>query len=324
MKRPNILRSASLRTAAVAMVCLGTLGVLMPSTAMASSSTNTVNSSWPTTLTMAGVGFSNSDTLYASLAPIVALVKKQLDVTLTMQNSTSYASVIEAQEAGKVQIAEYGPFSYFIAVNQGIKLENIGIDLTAPNTNGGYYSEAVINPKLTPDITSVKDFKGKKVCFSDPSSTSGYLYPTYGLLQNGINPSTGVTPVFSGSDTATAVAVAKGECQVGYTNNINEEDAVATHLLNPKDIKMVWQSPEIPGSPDAVSMSVPASLRAALKTLFVNEANSTYLSKHGYCKSAAACTLIMGQWGFGSPAGWSTAPIKKVCQLTKSPACTTA
>jgi phosphonate transport system substrate-binding protein len=241
-----------------------------------------------------------------------------------MQNSTSYASVIEAQEAGKVQIAEYGPFSYYIAVNQGVKLENIGIDITAPNTNGGYYSWGVVNPKLTPTITSVKDFKGKKVCFSDPSSTSGYLYPTYGLLQAGINPSTGVTPVFSGSDTATAVAVAKGECQVGYTNSINEPDAVAQHQLNPKDVKIVWRSPEIPGSPDAVSMSLPASLRSALKTLFDTEANSTYLAKHGYCKTEAACTLIMGQWGYASPAGWSTKPIKKVCTLTKSPACTTA
>jgi hypothetical protein len=50
---------------------------------------------------------------------------------------TSYAAMIEAQQAGKAQLIEYGPFSYWIALNRGLKIENVGIPITSPNTDGG-------------------------------------------------------------------------------------------------------------------------------------------------------------------------------------------
>ena len=108
-----------------------------------------------------------------------------MDVTLKVDTGTSYSAMIEAQEAGKAQLVEYGPFSYEIAVHQGVKITNVGLVTSAPNTDGSYYSLGVVDPQRTPSITSLKDATGKKVCFSDPASTSGYLYPSYGLLSVG-------------------------------------------------------------------------------------------------------------------------------------------
>jgi phosphonate transport system substrate-binding protein len=285
---------------------------------------NTVNSSWPTSLVLGEVGQENSTTLLASLAPVKKLMQKDLDIDLKVVTGTSYASMIEAQQAGKAQLILYGPFSYFIAKNMGLKIQNIGIGIAAPHTDGGYYSEGVINPKETPQITSIKDFKGKKVCFSDPASTSGYLYPSYGLLQAGISPTKGVTPVFAGTDTATALEVSKGSCQVGFTNNLSLPPAEASHAINAADVKIVWKSVEIPGSPIAVSDSVPASLRAALENFLVQKANSTYLTKQGYCSSVAKCTTAMGQWGYANPGVANFSQIKTICEKTKSPSCTKA
>jgi hypothetical protein len=39
--------------------------------------------------------------------------------------------MIEAQKAGKAQLVVYGPFSYQIAVNQGIKIQNVGLITSA-------------------------------------------------------------------------------------------------------------------------------------------------------------------------------------------------
>jgi phosphonate transport system substrate-binding protein len=58
--------------------------------------------------------------------------------------------------------------------------------ISAPNTTGAYYSVGVVKPKLNPGITSIKDFAGKKTCYSDPASTSGYLAAAPG--DDGVGP----------------------------------------------------------------------------------------------------------------------------------------
>jgi phosphonate transport system substrate-binding protein len=282
---------------------------------------NKMHPGWPATLTVGEVGEENSVALEASLAPLAKLFKAKLGITLNVTTGTSYAAMIEAQQAGKAQLIEYGPFSYWLALNKGLKIQNVGILITAPNTNGGYYSEAVVNPKLTPQITSLADFAGKKTCFSDPASTSGYLIPSYGLMKAGVSPTTGVTPVFAGSDSAAPLYVAKGSCQVGFTNNLNLPSIFTQNHVSRSDIKIVWTSPEIPGNPIAASDSLPASLRSAIENLLVNDGNSNYFAAHGYCSSVSACTNVTGQWGWASPSVANYSQIAEVCKITNSPSC---
>jgi phosphonate transport system substrate-binding protein len=282
---------------------------------------NKVNPSWPTTLTIGEVGEENSTALEASLAPLTKLFHDKLGITLKVTTGTSYAAMIEAQQAGKAQLIEYGPFSYYLALGKGLKIENVGIPITAPHTDGGYYSEGVVNPKLNPSVTSIKDFAGKKTCFSDPASTSGYLYPSYGLLQAGISPTTGVNPVFAGSDSTAPLNVAKGSCQVGFTNNLSLPLIYTQNHIPQSDIKIVWKSVEIPGSPIAASDSLPASLRSAMVKLLVNDANSDYYAAHHYCSSVSQCTTVTSQWGFASPSVANYSSIASICKLTNSPSC---
>jgi phosphonate transport system substrate-binding protein len=282
---------------------------------------NTVNSTWPTTVTLGEVGEENSTTLLASLAPLQKLLQTKMDVTLKVTTGTSYSAMIEAQEAGKAQLVIYGPFSYEIAVHNGAKIENVGLTTDAPNTDGGYWSEAVVDPQRTPDITSLKQASGKKVCFSDPASTSGYLYPSYGLLQDGINPTTGVTPVFAGSDSTTAIDTAQGSCQIGFTNTDSLPTIYTANHISQSAIKIIWKSSEIPASPIAASDSLPASFRSTLENLLVNDANSAYFAAHGYCSSVSACTTETGQYGFANPTLANYTPILQICAVTKSSSC---
>jgi phosphonate transport system substrate-binding protein len=282
---------------------------------------NTVNSTWPTSITFGSVGQSNATTLLQSMEPVVKLLQAKLDVKMNVVVGTSYSAMIEAQQAGKAQLVEYGPFSYYIAVNHGLKIENVGLPITAPNTDGGYYSEAVVNPQKNPGITTLADAAGKKVCFSDPASTSGYLYPSYGLLTDKISPTTGVTPVFAGSDSTTAIDAAQGSCQIGFTNSISLPLVYTQNHVSKSSLKVIWTSQEIPASPVAASDSLPASFRAALENVLVNDANSPYMAAHGYCSSAAQCTTITSQWGYAKPSLANYAPIAQICKVTKSSSC---
>jgi phosphonate transport system substrate-binding protein len=286
-----------------------------------SSTGNKVHPGWPTTLVFGSVGEDDATTLLQSLAPLQDLLRAKLGIHLTVVVGTSYASMIEAQASGKAQLIEYGPFSYWIAEHQGIKIQNVGVVINAPNTTGAYYSVGVVNPKVNPGITSIKDFAGKKTCYSDPASTSGYLYPSYGLLSVGINPNTGVTPVFAGSDTTAPLDVAKGSCQVGFSNNLDLPLIFTQNHIPHSDIKIVWTSEAIPGSPVAASDSLPASLRSALENVLVNDGNSAYFVAHHYCSSIASCDNITGQYGYAPPSVANYSVIAQICAITKSPSC---
>jgi phosphonate transport system substrate-binding protein len=334
MRSPRIARWTKLAAAAVLIVtavaaCSSSSsttastgsGTSSSSSAAAGGTGNTVNSAWPTSVTLGEVGEPNATALVESLQPLQDLLKAKMDVTLKVTAGTSYAAMIEAQEAGKAQLVVYGPFSYEIAVHQGVKIQNVGLVTNAPNSDGGYYSLAVVDPQRTPDITSLKDAAGKKVCFSDPASTSGYLYPSYGLLQAGISPTTGVSPVFAGNDTTTAVDVAQGSCQIGFSNTDNLPAAFTTDHVSKSAVKIIWTSQEIPASPMAVSDSLPQSFRTTLENLLVNDGNSAYFAKEGYCSSVTACTTETGQYGFANPDLANYAPILTICAVTKSSSC---
>ena len=313
--------AAMVVVALVAGVTATACGSTSTTSSLTGAGSNKVHPGWPTTLTIGEVGQENSTTLEASLAPLQKLFEAKLGIKLTVTTGTSYAAMIEAQQAGKAQLIGYGPFSYWLALNKGLKIQNVGILITAPHSDGGYYSEAVVNPKLTPGITSLKDFAGKKTCFSDPASTSGYLYPSYGLLKAGVSPTTGVTAVFAGSDSTAPLNVAKGSCQVGFTNNLSLPEIFTQNHVPQSDIKIVWKSPKIPGNPIAASDALPASLRSAIENLLVNDANSNYFAAHGYCSSVSACTTLTGQWGYASPSVANYSQIAEVCKITNSPSC---
>jgi len=338
VRSPRIFRWTKLAAAAVVTVaavaaCSSSSSTTAASDAASSSGTgsaasaasggtgNTVNSTWPTSVTLGEVGVSNATTLTQSLQPLQDVLKAKMDVTLKVDTGTSYAAMIEAQQAGKAQLVSYGPFSYWIALNHGLKIQDVGLVTSAPNTDGGYYSYGVVDPQRTPDIKTIKDVAGKKTCFSDPASTSGYLYPSYGLLQAGISPATGVTPVFAGSDSTTAIDVAQGSCQVGFSNTANLPAAFTTDHVAKSAIKVIWTSEKIPASPIAASDSLPASFITTLKSVLVNDGNSAYEAAHGYCSSVTACSNITGQYGFADPSLANYAPILQVCAVTKSPSC---
>jgi phosphonate transport system substrate-binding protein len=291
------------------------------SNSAAGGSGNKINPAWPTTITLGSVGESNATALMQTLKPLQDLLQDKLDVHLNVVTGTSYSAMIEAQQAGKAQLVVYGPFSYSIAVSHGLKIQNVGLITFEPNSDGGYYSEGVVDPQRTPHITSIKDFAGKKTCFSDPASTSGYLYPSYGLLQAGVSPTTGVTPVFVGNDSTTAIDVAKGSCQVGFTNTDNLPPIFTQNHISHSAVKVVWKSQEIPASPIAASDSLPASFRSALEKVLVNDGNSPYFAAHHYCSSVSQCTTVTGQYGYAPPSEADYSAISTICKVTKSPSC---
>lgn len=273
-------------------------------------------------LVFAAVPSEESSSLQQGYEPIIAMLEAETGRTVEFQNATDYAAVIEGMRAGKIDIAQFGPFSYVLAKNQGAKITPIGAQVDGPDEEPGYQSYGIA-PAGSP-ITGLEAFRGKQVCFVDPSSTSGYLYPTAGLLEAGINPETDVTPVFAGGHDASVLAVASGQCDAGFAyDTMVDSQLIEKGSIQPGQIATVWKSETIAGSPVAIADDLPADVRRTLTTAFQEKANQDYLKANGFC--SGECTLgDEDSWGYRPVDDALYDGVREVCDITKNKSCTEA
>lgn len=179
--------------------------------------------------------------------PLMDYIAEITGKTVEYHESTDYAALIEAAVAGKVDVASFSGFTYVTATNNGAKLTPISSIVTEEGQEPGYFSQAIV--PAGSDIKSIDDFKGKKVCFVDPSSTSGYLFPSYNLLKAGIDPKTDITPVFAGKHDVSVAKVGEGvECEAGFAEDSEVEKS--------DKVKVVDET-MVPGAPLVYSSTLP-------------------------------------------------------------------
>ncbi|WP_091227008.1 phosphate/phosphite/phosphonate ABC transporter substrate-binding protein [Microbacterium sp. 3J1] len=193
----------------------------------------------------------DTETNYQPLMDYIAEISGK---TVEYHESTDYAALIEAAVAGKVDVASFSGFTYVTATNNGATLTPISSIVTEEGQEPGYFSQAIV--PADSDIESIEDFAGKKVCFVDPSSTSGYLFPSYNLLEAGIDPTADITPVFAGKHDVSVQKVGEGvECEVGFAEDSEVEKSDAVKVI---DETMV------PGAPLVYSSTLPDDVSQAL------------------------------------------------------------
>ena len=131
------------------------------------------------TLTFGAVPAENAQSISDYVTP--QIIADELGVEIEFIQAADYAGVIEGTIAEEVDIASFGGFSYVIATGAGADLDVAG--LWASDTPDGYgdYRSYLIT-QVGSDINTVDDLRGKKVCFVDPGSTSGFLFPSALLL----------------------------------------------------------------------------------------------------------------------------------------------
>ncbi|WP_210583699.1 phosphate/phosphite/phosphonate ABC transporter substrate-binding protein [Streptomyces sp. GESEQ-35] len=284
------------------------------------SSTSSAQGGSTDSLVMAAVPAENSTDLKASYQSVIKLLEKETGKQITFQTATNYAAVVEGQRSGKVQIAAYGPFSYVQAKSSGVTTTPIAAGIETKGAKPGYQSYGIV--KSGSPVKDLKGFKGKKVCFVDPNSTSGYLYPRAGLLEAGINPDKDITAVMAGGHDASVLAVKSGQCDVGFAyDTMVDKQLIEKGEIEKGEITTVWKSAVIPGSPVAISDDLDADLKKKITDAFQNKANVDYLKAHGYCTGSKCEVDDAGDWGFAPVTDSLYDGVRKVCDITKDKQC---
>jgi len=122
---------------------------------------------------------------------------------------TSYAAVIEALGSYQADIAWLPTFAYVLAKQ---KYDAQVKFMTVRNGLKQYRGQFVA--RADSPIKGLEDIAGKVVAYTDAASTSGYIYPSALLKEQGIEPS---QTRFTGSHNAAILAVYSGTADVACT-----------------------------------------------------------------------------------------------------------
>lgn len=287
----------------------------------------TTTEGFPSVIRLAAIPAENSTDLAAGYDPIVAMLEEETGASVEVTQASDYAGVIEGLIADQVDIAFLGSFAYVIATHNDAAITPLAAAIAEKGADPGYYSLGIAPGDAT-DINGLEDFAGRSVCFVDPGSTSGFLYPTAGLIDAGVITSgqesdvaAGVEPVYAGAHDASALAVAAGDCEAGFAMQSMVEDTLpGAGELADGDLKEVWRSPKISGSLFVGNDALGEETLTRLTTLLTEKANAEYLLSQGYCDGDCLLT-DEDAWGFAPATDADYDGTREVCTITKSDKC---
>jgi len=213
---------------------------------------------------------------YQSLAKYL---EKKTGLPVEIFVATDYSGVIEAMRAGKLDIAMFGPFSYVLAADKA-NAEAFAVEIRK-GSGTSYKSLVVTNPES--GIAKLQDVKGRTYAFVDPASTSGNLIPRSFYKKNDINPDKDFKSVmYAGGHDAAALAVKNRKVDAASMDDITYGNMKEKGLITDQDVKVIFQSDPIPGSPWAWRKDLPEDLKGKLKNAFMSVAKEDQAALSAY------------------------------------------
>jgi phosphonate transport system substrate-binding protein len=189
----------------------------------------------------------------ARLTPIYEkvgkLISDKIGCKVEIYVATGYNAEIEAMRNGKLEIGEFRPLGYVLA-HQVAKAEAVAAFGGADGKPVTYWASVVTYP--TSGIKTIADLRGHSFAFSDAASTSGHLFPAYGLRKGGLDPDKDVKAIYAGSHTASFEAIYNHKVDAGELNSEQLESATQRGHYKDGDLVFLWKSDPIPTDPVAI------------------------------------------------------------------------
>ena len=209
-------------------------------------------------------------------------MSEAIGIPVTTYRATDYSAAVEAMRTGQAHLALLGPFSYVTA------RERAGAEcLVVQATSGESGYQSYIVARSDSDIESLADLEGKTFAFVDPESTSGNVIPTDEIVNE--FPEKELTfddvhaegkffasAMYAGSHPASIQAVVQGNVDAGAVTNTTYENQIEAGNVNEEDLKVIWESPVIPGSPLAIQKDLPQELKDKVKEFLLAYDDAEY------------------------------------------------
>ena len=159
---------------------------------------------------------------------------KMTGLTYKVEVGTSEAASIEAMGGGKAHMGFLNTFAILLAKEKyDVDVALIAQRKYGPKKADGTYFAFDFDPdkalagqlasfykpeyftKADSGITKLEDVKGKRMCFTSASSTSGGIIPRASFKALGIDPDKDLQSTYAGGHDKSAIAVYQGDCDAG-------------------------------------------------------------------------------------------------------------
>lgn len=186
--------------------------------------------------------------------PVITQLEKELGRPVEAFSATEYLGIITAMKNKQVDIVYFGPKSYVeanriagaVAVAKELNLDGLA----------GYFG--IIVTHKDSGISSLADARGKGFGFTTPNSTSGYLVPAIGIIEETGMPAEEYfgEVSYTGTHGNAVRAVLAGDLEVAATNTLDLR-AMEASGLDSSNLVEIWRSPIIPAGLIAVRDDLP-------------------------------------------------------------------
>jgi phosphonate transport system substrate-binding protein len=193
-------------------------------------------------------------------SPLIDALEATTGYRIDWVAASTYDDVVDLLGDARVDIAYLGPFSY---VDAHDRYQVQIIARTVSNGGKAYYRSMIITLRES-DIHTMADLRGRVFAFTDPKSTSGYLFPLMGLHKSGLSRNDLGEVRFLKRHANSLLAVVNGHVPAGAISST----AFDKVEVDRRQLRVLWRSEPIYRGPwvarEGLSAAVVRSLRAAL------------------------------------------------------------
>ncbi len=247
-------------------------------------------------LVMAIVDENEDPSLEEAAAGLAAQLSESTGLNIQAQMFTTYNEVLEGLVKGDVQMAWLPPLTYVQANRLGaasaalltnhLNVYSYGTEFFA-NSDSGFdvYFDPNTNTSTEDAASALDQFSGKRPCFTEPSSISGYIVPEGLLLKNEVD---FLPPVEAQTYSSVLRSLyAGGICDFGATYSTSGDPLTASDLNDlpdlPDKVVIVWQSDAIIPNLNfsflpTLDLNVRAQITQALLTISEDEVGQQMIS----------------------------------------------
>ena len=197
-------------------------------------------------LTIGIVPSESPEKLKEEFSLIQEYLAKRLDRQVEVYIPDDYRELIQAIEEEKVDIALFGPFSYIVAETR----QDLVPLLVRSKKSYGISYNSLILCRSDSEIQNLENLEGRKMAFVNSASTSGYMIPQSLFISRDIDIDRFFGSYhFAGSHDRVIEEVLKGESEAGAVSATILMRLIAQERINARDLRILWKSDPIPGSP---------------------------------------------------------------------------
>ncbi len=199
-------------------------------------------------------------------APLFKMLTEEVGAEFEWIGSKSYDAVIEHVTSGRADIGYVGPFAYVDAQdNHGVQL----ICRTLSKKKQEFYHSMIVTRRDS-GINSLEDLRGKRFSFTDPKSTSGFLFPMARLKKEGLREEDFGEIRYLKRHANSLLAVHKSHVDAGATSYT----AIDKVDIDFDDIRILWKSEPIYRGPWIANKDLPAPIVDKIRTAMFKASNA--------------------------------------------------